>query len=444
MFEQVTGEQQQAVEVGSTKLRMDSTQIASNIRNLSRLQLLVEVLQRVHRVLDEADRERLAEELAPYVHDSSRKYAYRLRGDQPPIHLIRIGRVMKKLLEELKAKYGETPEYRMLARVNGEHFLEAHDGTVLQRFNEDISAKSLQSPDDPEATYRKKGQRRYRGYVANLTETCDQGNEVQLIVDVAVQPNSVDDGQMLADAAEKLAKKTAVKTLYTDGGYNGPDVDEKLAEFKIEQVQTAIRGKKSERLGREDFEWEVGEEHRPLAVTCPGAQRVDVERGRKSHTFMARFDEQACGRCPLQDECPTKRMKRRPVRVLQFTFRQVQAARRMKCNQALKESATNPRAAVEATVWSVTAPFPRGRVPYLGQARVTIYTIASTAMVNVRRLAACARERAADAAGGFPSRPFHASEAAKRVLAALQRILAPFQPLTAYRIRIAQARVAST
>ena len=42
-FEQVTDEQIQAYKLKTGKLRMDSTQIASNIRDMTRLQLLVEV-----------------------------------------------------------------------------------------------------------------------------------------------------------------------------------------------------------------------------------------------------------------------------------------------------------------------------------------------------------------------------------------------------------------
>jgi hypothetical protein len=48
-FEQVTDQQMKAYQLKTGKQRMDSTQIASNIREMSRLQLLVEVLQRVHR-----------------------------------------------------------------------------------------------------------------------------------------------------------------------------------------------------------------------------------------------------------------------------------------------------------------------------------------------------------------------------------------------------------
>jgi len=53
--------------------------------------------------------------------------------------------------------------------------------------------------DDLEATYRKKGQREYRGYVVNLSETRDPQNELQLITQVQVTPNNLDDTRLLAE-----------------------------------------------------------------------------------------------------------------------------------------------------------------------------------------------------------------------------------------------------
>jgi hypothetical protein len=65
-FKQITDTQIQNLQVRTGMQRMDSTQIASNIVNASRLQLLVEAIQRVHRILGEKDRERLAESFEPY------------------------------------------------------------------------------------------------------------------------------------------------------------------------------------------------------------------------------------------------------------------------------------------------------------------------------------------------------------------------------------------
>jgi len=103
-------------------------------------------------------------------------------------------------------------------------------------------ACSVQSPDALETTHRVWSKRSYRGYVANVTETCEEGNRLKLIVDVAAEPNGGADGEMLADSIDDLAQRTDVMTIYADGGYNGPDGDERLAKHNVAREQTGIRG----------------------------------------------------------------------------------------------------------------------------------------------------------------------------------------------------------
>ncbi len=68
-FEQVTDQQIVAFQIKTNLQRMDSTQVASNIRRIGRVQLLVEVLQRVQRMLNESDQERYAGDFAPTCRD---------------------------------------------------------------------------------------------------------------------------------------------------------------------------------------------------------------------------------------------------------------------------------------------------------------------------------------------------------------------------------------
>ena len=65
---------------------------------------------------------------------------------------------------------------------------------------QELSADSLQSPDDWEATYRKKREEGYVGYVSNVTETCDPDNDLQLIVHMQTEANVSDDAAMLVVA----------------------------------------------------------------------------------------------------------------------------------------------------------------------------------------------------------------------------------------------------
>jgi hypothetical protein len=70
-FEDITDQQMVALKVKAGTQRMDSTQIASNILDMSRLQLLVEGLQRLWRVLSEAEQQGYAEWLGEYVRSGS-------------------------------------------------------------------------------------------------------------------------------------------------------------------------------------------------------------------------------------------------------------------------------------------------------------------------------------------------------------------------------------
>ena len=401
-FEQVTDGQLAAFELKTGQLRVDSTQIASNIRTMSRLQLLVEVLQRVHRMLNEIDQKRYADEFAPYPRGSSGQYTYRVKVAETGEHLRRIGELMAKLVRELVTTYAQEDPYQILRRVFQEHFVAECDSAVsapgsdertVQRplrpkEGQELSASSLQSPDDPEATYRQKHGQDYRGYVTNLTETCAPENNLQLIVKVQTESNHTDDAAMLAEELPDLIERTDVKQVYTDGAYNSPAVDDIMREHQIEQIQTAIRGRKPPRdkLSLEDFIWKTDADGKPQTVTCPYGQHGPVISGRKAHRFCATFQALDCESCPWVEQCPTQRLKRKAKRVLRFSQHQVDLALRRQRSARARASGQDLRAAVEATVRSVKHPFGNGKVPVRGKSRVSMVMTGSALMSNLRRI----------------------------------------------------------
>jgi hypothetical protein len=388
-FEQVADKQTEAFQLKTGKLRMDSTQIASNIREMSRLQLLVEVLQRVHRMLSEEDQSRYKKELKPYLQGTSGQYVYRIKGEEVADHLRPIGELMYRLVKKLRGDYQQGPTYQMLERVFQEHFsIDDDDDDPRPRQGKELSAGSLQSPDDWEATYRRKNDEGHRGYVANLTETCDPENKFQLINKVQVEPSNTEDADMLKEALPDLKERTDVKEIHTDGAYGSPDVDEAMREGKVEQIQTAIRGRKppEEKLSLEDFDWEIDDEGKPDAITCPGRQRMGVQPGRKEHRYLAYFDSEVCSGCPFSDQCPTEPLKRRPKHVLRFSQAETDLALRRKRSSDRRAAGENLRAAAESTMRSVKHPFGNGKLPVRGKTRVSMMVIASAAMTNIRRI----------------------------------------------------------
>jgi hypothetical protein len=387
-FEQVTDQQIKAYQLKTGKQRMDSTQIASNIREMSRLQLLVAVLQRVQRMLKEGDQKGYGEVFTPFIEGHAGQYVYHLKGQDTGEHLQKIGELMQRLLVELRPMYGQEPGYQMLERVFGEHF-RVEEKVVKTKVAKELSASSLQSPDDLEATYREKGNKSYKGYAANLTETCDPENNLQLITKAQVAPNCVDDAKLMEEALPNLKERTELETLYTDGGYGSPSADQTLRDNRIEQIQTAIRGRapSTEKLNLADFEIKQTETGKPTQITCPQAQTVVVHPSSQKKGYVAHFDLAICQACPFyQKVCPAHPGKRDSRLHLNFSEQQANVSQRRRRSLARQKEGRNLRAAIEATMREIKHPFPASKLPVRGRFRMACMVIGSAIATNARRI----------------------------------------------------------
>jgi hypothetical protein len=387
-FEKITDAQIVALKVRTGMQRMDSTQIASNIVSASRLQLLVEAVQRVQRILNEADKVRLAETFAPYTKDSAGHYTYRIKGQEAQQeHLQKIGKAIHALLAGLKSVYAAESAYQVLERIFADNFHLLESGPQAKQ-NKELTSDCLQSVDDLEASYRTKGTGHYKGYVANLTETCDPQNPLQLITKVQTAPNTTDDSQLLAEALPNLKQRTELETIYTDSGHGGPATDEVLQEQQVEHIQTAIRGitPNPEKLNLADFTIKFNEDGQPMKVTCPQGQTETVHSTSQKKAFVAHFTAEVCQTCPLADKCLARPGSRDPRHHLRFTQADARASERRRRCQEQRKDGRNLRAAVEASVRSLKHPFPAGKLPVRGKFRVASLLIGSAAVSNVRRI----------------------------------------------------------
>jgi hypothetical protein len=386
-FEKVTDQQITAYHLKTGKQRMDSTQIASNIRTMGRLQLLVEVLQRVYRMLTQEDQGHYAEEFAPYMQGHAGQYVYHIKGQDTGEHLQKIGERMQRLLVELESSYAQDPVYQMFMRVFDEHF-RMEEEVLKIKIDKELSASSLQSPDDLEATYRQKNHKSFRGYVANLTETCDPENPLQLVTKVQVASNHTEDAEMLVEALPNLKERTDLDTLYTDGGYGSSGADHLLQENHVELIQTAIRGRipNHEKLNLSDFEIKQTEKGVPTRITCPQGQSTAVHTSSQKKAYVAHFEDNLCLACPLLPKCPVQRGKRDLRFRLRFDQKQMNMSERRQRSLIHQEEGRNLRAAVEATVRQVKHPFPAGKLTVRGKFRVSCMVIGSAMITNIRRI----------------------------------------------------------
>ena len=215
------------------------------------------------------------------------------------------------------------------------------------RESKDMSANSLQSAHDADATYRKKGNHTSSGYVCNLTETCSKDNEAQLITDYVLEPNTISDVTMIQNQLPDIKERTDLKNLYTDGGYYGESVDEIAREKNVELHFSAMTGKKPNADKMTFDQFEIDQKQRIL--TCPEKQAPDrAAFDKQSKILSAHFDVEICKQCPRLKECPVKLQKKEAViRVSQK--RLLSDETRAKLEAGGRQETTNRRAAIEGT-----------------------------------------------------------------------------------------------
>lgn len=104
LFEQVTDEQLEAIRLKTGWQRMDSTQLLSNLAKMTRLELIVSVVQTLYRQLDETDQAGWQERLAPYLEGRPQQVCYRIEVDAVETHLETLGETLAELAAELGTK----------------------------------------------------------------------------------------------------------------------------------------------------------------------------------------------------------------------------------------------------------------------------------------------------------------------------------------------------
>lgn len=393
IFEAVTDEQIEQLGVKVGWQRMDSTQLLSNIALVSRLELVLRVLQQGVAALPLEQQAIWQETEAKYVSKQPRHICYRLKDEEVPGYLQRVGQLLVQLAAELEATTAaESEALTLVGRVLREQYEIEDDQPVKLRPAAEVAADSLQSPHDPEATYREKNGERYRGYVANISETCDPENPVQLIVSVQTAPNNTDDGHLLAQSlTEQRERGHQVEKVTIDGGYTGPTAEAACGP-ETELHPSRVRGGKSKanKWGYKAYDWHLDAAGVPEKVGCRRGQVIDLEPGHKPDRWLARFDQGTCDQCPFfQKQCRVEARKRTGPTLL-VTTRSIQVAQ---LRQRITATNNGVRAGVEATVRSVKHPFPGGKLPVRGEIRAHMTVCGSALMVNVHRLCRYFREQ---------------------------------------------------
>ena len=427
VFDLLTEEQLERFGLRSEIQRCDSTQVGSNIRAVTRIELLVEVVLRMWRALGEAGQARYAERFDLYVRaKTSGQFVYRLRRSEFEAALQRLGEFYAWMVEALEAEYGDTEIHRIVRRLFGEQFTRVEE-KIEVRAKDEIRSDSLQSPDDLDATYREKDGESFHGFVLHATETADPENPFQLITDVAVVPNNRDDSRILHERLPAMKEKTPdLAELHTDATYGSEDNDGLEAELGIAHVQTAIRG----HVSPAPMHIERDESGR-FRIRCFASH---VVQGAPTPTrFKAAFPASACAGCPFAATCPAQQMAH-GGRTHYFTEETLLRQARHRRLQELPEERRTLRANVEATMRQFNAPCRNGKLRTRGQHAASRYGSLRAVGINFgriyrhrRRLASPPRPHAGSRPALTPIPPF-----AIRAAGLLRRLCSFFGSISAF------------
>ena len=278
--------------------RMDSIMIESNIRFLSRMELIYTCISKLVVYLSKNHSEKLPAQLEHYTdpNDYNRLFYHQRNDDMDQIIQMLLGD-SDFLLELCKSNFEEAAEYQLFARCLSDQTVVENEKRRL-RMKEDgtMNSPALQNPSDPDATYRNKSGKLHRGYVANIEETVDQNGSV--VTDYQFDKNTHTDSHFLQESLSAMEKSEEEIILVTDGGYDGQDNIALAKEKNVKLVTTALVGKEApDALA--DFEF--NEDGTRLLKSAAGHGPISQSFTKSTRQCRVSFDRDHCVSCPYHD-----------------------------------------------------------------------------------------------------------------------------------------------
>jgi len=377
VFNSLSKQQISDLKIKTNIARTDSYMIDSNIRAYGRIELLIEVLLRFYRILSDADKALFLDRYATYQNKGSQHYIYDIKGSDLSHEAVKISGAYHWLKTFIADNYQSTKEYEHFVRVFEEQFKIEESNKLILREPKELGSNTLQSPDDPDATFRKK-YGNHQGQVSSVTETANPDNDLNLIVDIGNSPNNVDDSRILNERLPEIKKMlTDLKELHFDGGYGSTDNDSKMREMGILPVQTAVKGVKD----NAEMNIEINDNNE-IIVTCPYGQTVIAGKARKR--YRAAFDFSKCKDCPLFKKCRAATFGN----LGKYYFSEEVMYRKIRHHNILRlpPERRKIRANVEATMHEFTHHLNGHKLKGRGAFKASLFTFAIAIAINFGRI----------------------------------------------------------
>jgi transposase len=386
--------------------RTDATHVLASVRSLNRLELLAETLRAALNELSAVAPE-WVRGVAPA--EWYERYGRRIEDTRLPpkreereAYAEAVGRDGFVLLDRLGTPEAPIelrglPQARVLRSVWERHFERGGPPeAVVARLRPEgelpPSAAGIESPYDPEARYRSKHGLHWTGYVAHLTETCDDD-----------RPHLITQAETTTAAVHEVNRTGPIQQALSDAGLPPGEhlVDAGYVSAELLVSSTDERGIRLVGPPRKDASWQnrtegaFGVEHFELdwerkQARCPQG-RLSVgwteyaESGRSPYISI-RFRESECRGCPVRSRCTRAANQGRYLKVpVQAHYEAVQAMRSFIESEGGRRLYAR-RAGIEGTISQGVRSFGLRRARYRGLSKTHLQHVATAVAINFSRV----------------------------------------------------------
>ena len=287
--------------------RMDSMMVESNIRKLSRMELIYTCIAKLAIYMNKINGSALPDDLKHYTDPNDfNKVIYHQRSTDADERIKQLLMDADKLLALCESGYNNSTEYDLFVRCLSEQTIVENENRRL-RTKEDggMNSAMMQNPSDPEATFRSKAGKEHRGYAANLEESVGANGSV--VTEYQYEQNNHSDSQFIQEHLDQMDKQEERIVIVTDGAYSGTENTQLANDKNVELITTSLTGKAAPDIIA-DFEFN---EEGTQVLKCPaGHAPKSCSYKKQSDQCAVSFLHEQCANCPYQEQCKPKIFKR--------------------------------------------------------------------------------------------------------------------------------------
>jgi len=380
-------------DVNTSKQRLDSTHILSNMRKLGRIRIFANTIRKFLKKL-----KRTHPDLFNNLLESEFTDSYLPKKSDGCFSQVKPSEAEKKLQElaedllylvELYSsheKVRKLSEYRLLGRVLGEQCRITGSGTdakVKIKPPKEVPSDSLQNPSDPGAGYDGYKKQGYQAQIMETYQTEKQDDKKpNLITHVEVEPAHEPDANALQSAIDTTRERECCPEHLTCDTLYGSDDNVQEAAAKGVEVVAPLKGHTTaNEISLVDFEFD---EKTNFVNRCPEGNTPDNVCRTRTNRIRARFKRKACCACPQLKNCPIKLGKK--AAFLRYSDKTLRLAQRRVYEQTKEfKDRYRWRAGIEGTNSHLKSDVGADRLRVRGMASVRFAIVLKALGLNILR-----------------------------------------------------------